>query len=111
MKLQILLVPALWIAASSAAATMDGQALFKQNCAVCHGADGKGGSAPKLVGDATHWSAKLFNRAVLKGIDDAGKKLEAPMPHWQDQSFKSDQGKAPTSKEVTAIYQYLRTVK
>lgn len=111
MKRQMLLVSALWVSVSALAAPLGGKALFQENCAACHGATGQGGSAPKLVGDASKWSAKLFERAVLTGVDDAGKKLEAPMPHWQNGSFQSDQGKAPTSKEVTAIYRYLHAMK
>jgi mono/diheme cytochrome c family protein len=106
---------ALMASASSFAAPLDGKALYEKNCAACHGADGQGGTqevkGPRLAGDASQWSLKLFNRAVMEGKDDEGKALEAPMPHWKDAAFQSDHGKPPTSAEVTAIYRYLRTVK
>ncbi|MEO6017323.1 MAG: cytochrome c [Polaromonas sp.] len=103
------------IALSASAAGLDGKTLYQQNCASCHGDNAKGGTSevkgPKLAGDASKWSLKLFSRAVLSGIDDKGKKLELAMPHWKDASFKSDQGKAPTKQEIAAIHRYLRKLK
>ncbi len=97
--------------ASAMAAPLNGKALYQQNCASCHGATGKGGSAPLLAGDASKWNSKTFERAVLKGVDDKNRALKAPMPHWKDGSFVSDQGKAPTRAEVASIQRYLRTIK
>jgi len=97
------------------AAELDGRSLFQQNCASCHGDTGKGGvgdvKGPRLVGDSSKWSAKLFARAVLEGKDDEGRALKAGMPHWKDASFQSDQGAAPTKQEVESIHKYLRSIK
>lgn len=67
--------------------------------------------APKLVGDAAEWKPELFERAVLKGIDDEGKQLNMMMPHWGSSSFSEDHGKAPSKAEVDAIQKYLQTLK
>lgn len=103
------------MAFSVSAAELNGKALFMENCAVCHGNTGKGGKlqvkGPRLVGDATHWKLPIFQRAVLEGVDDNGRTLDAAMPHWKDSSFKADAGVAPRKEEVAAIYRYLRTVK
>jgi hypothetical protein len=48
---------------------------------------------------------------VLKGIDDAGKPLKTPMPHWQLASFKTDNGRQPSKAEVDAIQHYLHEQK
>ena len=100
---------------SASAAPLDGKMLFKENCASCHGDNGKGGTqavkGPKLVGDASKWSAKLFVRAVLEGVDDEGRKLQAGMPHWKDASLKDDHGMAPTQGEIEAIHRYLKSIK
>ena len=102
---------ALFVCSTSIAAVPNGETLFEDNCSVCHGPRGMGGSAPKLVGDASEWKAKLFERAVLTGLDDHGKPLKVPMPHWKDASFKSDNGVAPSKAEIDAIQHYLHTHK
>jgi mono/diheme cytochrome c family protein len=111
MKQSFLMVAMLFLSMSAVAAPPDGKALFQENCATCHGQSGQGGVGPKLVGDASEWKTKLFERAVLSGIDDEGKALKPPMPHWKDASFKSDKGAAPGTAEVDAIQRYLRTLK
>lgn len=90
---------------------LDGRVLFQENCSRCHGENGKGGAVLPLVGGASKWTLKLFQRAVLTGVDNKGHPLKSPMPHWKDASFKADNGAAPTKAEIAAIYQYLRTVK
>ncbi len=111
MKHSLLAVVTLFLSMSAVAAPLGGKALYQQNCASCHGQKGQGGSAPKLAGDASKWRAKLFERAVLKGLDDNGKPLQAPMPHWEGASFKTDKGAAPSKAEVHAIQRYLQTLK
>lgn len=111
MKTAWFALTALFLCTSAMAAPPNGEALFQANCAVCHGQHGEGGSAPKLAGDASEWKPKLFERAVLSGIDDQGKPLKTPMPHWKNASFASDSGTAPTKTEVDAIQHYLRTQK
>jgi mono/diheme cytochrome c family protein len=115
MKKLLLTLGALGAMTCATAATIDGKALFQENCASCHGEAGKGGTeavkGPNLIGDATKWSNKLFVRAVLEGKDDEGKALETAMPHWKEGSFKSDKGSKPSKAEVVAILKYLRTVK
>ena len=98
-------------ASAVAAMPLDGKALFQDNCARCHGEGGKGGAVMPLVGDASQWSLKLFQRAVLTGVDEKGRPLKSPMPHWRNASFETYDGKAPSRAEVAAIYRYLRTVK
>ncbi|KAA1004291.1 cytochrome c [Paraburkholderia panacisoli] len=110
MKRTLIAVSTLWLWASAVAAPPNGKALYQENCASCHGQNGKGDTGPKLVGDASEWKAKLFERAVLNGIDDQGKALKSPMPHWAGASFKTDHGTAPSKAEVDAIQHYLRTL-
>jgi len=111
MKRTIIAVTMLWLCASVVAAPPDGKALYQENCASCHGQNGKGDTGPKLVDDASEWKTKLFERAVLNGVDDQGKSLKSPMPHWSGASFKTDSGVAPSKAEVDAIQHYLRTLK
>ena len=60
---------ALGTLAASAPAQADGAALFKQNCAMCHGADGKGYSALKTP-DFTDekWQASITDKQIFETI-------------------------------------------
>ena len=111
MKCAFLAIMALLSCSSAMASPPDGETLFQDNCIVCHGHRGMGGSAPKLAGDASEWKSKVFERAVLSGIDDHGKPLKAPMPHWAGTSFKSDNGVKPSKLEIDAIQKYLHQQK
>ncbi|MBK5400467.1 cytochrome c [Pseudomonas sp. TH39(2020)] len=111
MKCAFLAIITLLSCSSTMASPPDGETLFQDNCSVCHGPRGMGGSAPKLAGDASEWKSKVFERAVLSGIDDHGKPLKAPMPHWAGTSFKSDNGAMPSKLEVDAIQKYLHQQK
>ena len=111
MKHSFIAAAALLMSLPAMAASPNGKALFQENCATCHGPSGQGGVGPKLVGDASHWKTKVFERAVLNGVDDEGKPLNPPMPHWKDASFKSDKGAAPRAAEIDAIQHYLRALK
>ena len=70
------------------------------SCATCHGSDGKGGAgrmmmwsfeAPDIryssltVGrdEEQPFTDDLIKRAITKGIDSDGKRIESPMPVWQ----------------------------
>ncbi|WP_160285981.1 c-type cytochrome [Pseudomonas knackmussii] len=65
---------------------------------------------PKLVGKASDWTTELFERAVLKGVDDNGNPLSGEMPHWGSSGFSQDHGKLPTKSEVEAIQKYLQVL-
>jgi len=111
MKRMFIIITTQWLCAQVMAAPPDGKALYQENCARCHGQNGKGDTGPRLVGDASEWKRELFERAVLQGIDDEGKPLKSPMPHWRAGSFKTDKGVAPSKAEVDAIQRYLHTLK
>src|ERR1039457_6305881 len=72
MKHSFIAAAALLMSLPAMAASPNGKALFQENCATCHGPSGQGGVGPKLVGDASHWKTKVFERAVLNGVDDEG---------------------------------------
>lgn len=97
--------------AAPSANLKQGQRIYQTNCAACHGAKAQGGVGPKLSGDAANWSAALFQRSLLKDIDDKGKMLKAPMPFWGKVGFAGDKGKAPSKPEMVALQSYLKTLK
>jgi len=105
-----LILVLLLLCTSPVFAAYDGQDLYQQNCAVCHGDKAQGKIGPRLKGDSSKWSSHLFQRAVLNGIDDGGKQLKSPMPHWSNSSLKEDSGKPPTAAEIDAIQKYIRTL-
>jgi mono/diheme cytochrome c family protein len=70
------------------------------SCAACHGTDGKGGAGRMMMWSfeapdirystltAGHdeeqpYTDDLIKRAIMKGIDSEGVRLELPMPVWQ----------------------------
>lgn len=65
-------------------------------CASCHGADGRGGTLRTMSGaeiqapDVTHdvlvesgFTDATIRRAILSGLDEGGRPLDAAMPRWQ----------------------------
>ena len=65
-------------------------------CASCHGADGRGGTLRTMSGaavkapDVTYgalvksgFTDATIRRAMLSGLDESGKPLDAAMPRWQ----------------------------
>lgn len=77
-----------------------GKTLFQANCAMCHGAQAEGKVGPVLKGEVAGWKFDLFKRALTKGIDDAGKKLNPPM-----KQFKF------TDQQMANIQAYLKSLK
>ena len=79
-------------------------------CGSCHGADGRGGTlrtmsgadieAPDVTYDAlvkSGFTDATIGRAILSGLDESGKPLDAAMPHWQ-----------MTAADLAATIAYLR---
>ncbi|WP_293912071.1 cytochrome c [Deinococcus sp.] len=107
------LLPAavLFLGFASAANVPHGKAIYQTNCAGCHGAKAQGNIGPTLVGEVAGWAPALFQRALLKSLDDKGAMLKAPMPQWGKIGFKGDKGKAPTTAELQDLQAYLKTFK
>ena len=97
--------------ASAAADTRNGYTIYHVNCAGCHGQGAQGNIGPKLAGEPAHWSFALFSRAMLKSLDDKGKPLGKPMPHFGKVGFKGDMGNPPSSTEIRDLQAYLKTLK
>lgn len=84
----------------SAAGKPDGAALYKQKCAMCHGADGKGFSAIKTP-DFTDpkWQESTKDKAMFALIK-LGKK-GSPMPAFAEKL---------KDEEIQAVVEYIRTL-
>jgi cytochrome c oxidase cbb3-type subunit 3 len=85
--------------ALSAAPVSDGVALFQQNCAMCHGADGKGFAAIKTP-DFTDpkWQASATDKEIAEVIKN-GKK-GTPMPAFGGKLKEAD---------IQALVRYIRS--
>ena len=94
----------------AAANVKHGMTIYSTNCAGCHGAKAQGGVGPSLH-EAAGWTPALFQRALLKYVDDKGVPLKAPMPNWGKVGFAGDKGKAPTVAEINDLQAYLKTLK
>lgn len=70
-----------------------GQQVYAQNCASCHGADGEGGAAPRLIGIATVYSEAQQRAKIEKGVTGSA------MPAWKGRL---------TDEEITAVLRYTR---
>lgn len=88
-----------------------GKTLYAADCSSCHLASGAGGMhfgsavsedlrAPGLETTYKH-NDTLLARAILKGIDETGEPLDAPMPAWQSRL---------TAPQVQDIIAYLKTL-
>jgi mono/diheme cytochrome c family protein len=110
----VLLASSVSLAADSKMATMKagdaklGKVIFSNNCQGCHGDKAQGGVGPKLAGEVGSWKFDIFKRALMKGIDDHGKALKAPMPNFSQVGFG---GKKPTDKQLMDLHAYLKTFK
>src|SRR5271165_1137916 len=78
---------------------LDPVALYKQNCAGCHGADGKLGPAPP-IGDPVYLA--LVNDDTLRRVISKGR------PGTPMSAFAQSEGGMLTSKQVDAIVQGIR---
>jgi len=74
-----------------------------QPCASCHGTKASGGAGPDIRGKALKkggYKESTFARAVTKGLDEGGGKLEKKMPRF-----------GATAEETQALWDYLQTLK
>jgi len=99
-KSSVLLIGIFLGAALLTAAEPDGAAIYKQRCAMCHGADGKGFSAIKTP-DMTSpkWQASLTHHEIVEVIKN-GKK-GTPMPPFGGK-LKED--------EIKAVVTFIRSL-
>lgn len=86
--------------------TVDGEAVFQQNCAACHGADGQGqpGYFPELAGNSDLFLDQTFPvQVVLHGISGAisvdGQSYNGSMPALDHLS----------DDEIAAVVNYVRS--
>jgi mono/diheme cytochrome c family protein len=109
-------------AKSSDAASFNGEDLYRQFCAVCHGADGKGtGPAAAALKakatDLTQMSRQnsgkfpaLHVKNILTGADNVASHGSAEMPTWGD-TFKSISSNATFGQmRIDALVDYLQKV-
>lgn len=70
----------------------DGAAIYQDNCALCHGADGTGGSGPSLVGVGDHHPVEELIGIVRDG--------RGAMPSWEE---------TLSPEEIQAVADYIST--
>lgn len=106
----------------------DGQALFMENCALCHGEDGRGNGpnarrmekAPKDLTLIKLRHGDRFPRAKIMSYIDGYARMDRSvewMPEWGALlegdlvPFDSGDGKlTPTPRKLVAILEYLETI-
>ncbi len=96
MKRFVIALFVIGLMSSMALAAEDGAALYKSKCAMCHGPNGEGKSAPKLAGDAL--SADQIAAVLTKGAE--GKKA----PHGKPVAGLS-------ADQASAVAAYVKTLK
>jgi mono/diheme cytochrome c family protein len=94
MVLFVICTLTVWVALPAFAA--DGAATYKAKCAVCHGAEGQGKSAPAVKG--TSLSADQIKDLVSKGSDD----MKAP----HKKAFAG-----VSAEDARAVADYVKTLK
>lgn len=70
-----------------------GQRVYLANCASCHGTDGEGGTAPRLIGIAKTMDVAKQTGIVSNGVNGSR------MPAWKGQL---------TDEEIAAVVRYTR---
>ena len=82
------------------------QALYRSNCARCHGATAAGDIGPNISGSTSAgiggWTREQFRKAVRAGVDDEGQQLCEQMPHFSESALSEEQ--------LAGIHDYLLTV-
>ncbi len=96
---------------TSGGGAAEGQSLFADDCATCHGQNAAGGYTMGAATSADlRWASlgpmyntdtTLVSRAILQGLDQDGKDLDPVMPRWNGDL---------TSAQVTSIIAYLQTL-
>ena len=94
-------------------APTEGALLFRQTCAACHGADGRGGTAPDLTRLRTRGGGTFPSIAVLARMHDGGD----AMPSFRDLAqgptvvVEIEEGVGtPVPQDMLAIWRYLETI-
>ena len=96
----IVLISCVLIAVSTPASAADGEALFKKNCTMCHGADGKGFAVMKTP-DMT--DPKWQEEHTDEHISEFVRTGKPPMPAFPPDKLSDE--------ELKAIISYIRTLK
>lgn len=110
LALSIFALIGMTISAHAATDIMAGKKIYDDNCKRCHGVTAGGGIGKKLKGDAAFWPAATFNRAVLTGIDDEGRKMKVLMPVWGKTGLTKPKGVLPTDADLSNVQAYLQSL-